>query len=255
MAQYHILNGDALKAQLPIDKIEGNLIVCRECLIDGTIKGDSLIEFWDNRAAFIENAYGTAVGRYNEYVLPEFQKILELQKNEVLNLWFGDDLFCQMNLCFILYLLDTIGHRDNLFLVKAQTNNWQEFGGMSSEELIMAYEHKKAITKEEFQLMLAAWSAFQQNDLTKLKALATTPTENFPFFQEVMQAHIDRFPIGKNLGRPQRRLIAIQKQLQTNKFSDIFKVFNESEGIYGFGDLQVKAMFDGLQKREMAYAE
>ena len=75
--QYHILNGDALKAQIPTDKITGNLIVCRECLIDGNIQGDSLMEFWDNRSEFMEKNYGIGVGRYNEHALPEFQKILE----------------------------------------------------------------------------------------------------------------------------------------------------------------------------------
>jgi len=246
--QYHVLNGDALKAQVPIDKIEGNLIVCRECLIDGNIQGEALMDFWDNRTEFIEKNYGTAPGRYNEYVLPEFQKILELGKEDIVNLWFGDDLFCQMNLCFIIHLLDTIGHRTNIFLVKAQTDNWQEFGGMSADELATAYANKKAMSLEEFQLMLATWKAFQQNDLVQLTLLSKTATSNFPFFQEVIQAHIDRYPESDELGRPQQQLLAIQEKLATTKFSDIFKAFNQTEGIYGFGDLQVKAMFEELKK-------
>jgi len=113
--QHHILNGDALKAQLPLDKIDGYFIICRECLIDGNITGDSLMEFWDNRTQFIEQTYGTKGGKYNDLVLPQFQKILELTPNDEVNLWFGDDLFCLMNLCFMVYLLDTIGCRDNLY--------------------------------------------------------------------------------------------------------------------------------------------
>lgn len=247
--QYQILNGDALKAQMPTDKITGNLIVCRECLIDGNIEGDAIVDFWDNRAEFIENNYGTGPGKYNEYVLPEFQKILELSAADVVNLWFGDDLFCQMNLCFIIYLLDTIGHRDNIFLVKAQTNNWQEFGGMSATELVTAYDNKKAMTTEEFQLMLDSWAAFQQNDLKQLERLSKTPTSNFPFFQEVIQAHIDRFPDNGALGRPQQQLLAIQEKLKTTKFEAIFKAFNQTEGIYGFGNLQVKALFEELKTK------
>ena len=247
--QYHILNGDALKAQIPTDKITGNLIVCRECLIDGNIEGDSLMEFWDNRSEFMEKNYGIGVGRYNEHALPEFQKILELRKEDVVNLWFGDDLFCQMNLCFIIHLLDVIGLRDNIFLVKAQTDNWQEFGGMSATELVTAYENKKAMTSEEFQLILDCWKAFQQNDLAQLEILSKTPTANFPFFQEVIQAHIDRFPKNGALGRPQQQLLAIQEKLKTTKFEAIFKAFNQTEGIYGFGNLQVKALFEELKTK------
>jgi len=141
--QHHILNGDALKTQLPLDKIDGHLIICRECLIDGDISGDSLMEFWDNRAKFIEATYGLKAGSYNKDGLPQFQKILALTPNDEVNLWFGDDLFCLMNLCFIIYLLDTVGCRDHLFLVKAQRENWLEFGGMSADELVTAYENRQ----------------------------------------------------------------------------------------------------------------
>jgi len=243
--QHHILNGDALKTQFPMEK--GHLIICRECLIDGNIKGDSLMEFWDNRASFIEKSQGRKAGlRYNDTVLPQFQKILLLSPNEVVNLWFGDDLFCQMNLCFIIYLLDIIGHRDNIYLVKAQRDNWQEFGSMSPDELVTAYENRQAMTASEFQLMLACWEAFQKNDLAQLQTLAATKTTNFPLLKEVLQAHIDRFPTDGQLGKPQQQLIAIQEQLQTDDFGAIFKQFTQDAGIYGFGDTQVKTMWEEL---------
>jgi len=244
--QHHILNGDALKTQLPLDKIDGHLIICRECLIDGNITGDSLMEFWENRTQFIEQTYGTKAGKYNDLVLPQFQKILELTPNDEVNLWFGDDLFCLMNLCFMAYLLDTIGCRNHLFLVKAQRDNWLEFGGMSAEELVAAYKNRQPLTPDDFQLLLQTWKAFQQNDLATLSALSKTKTTSFPHFQEVIQAHIDRFPNNGELGRPQQRLLAIKRQLQTVNFKPIFQQFSKEEGIYGFGDSQVKAMFDEL---------
>lgn len=244
--QHHILNGDALKDQFPTDQIEGHLIICRECLIDGDITGDSLMEFWDNRSNFINKRHNIKTNKYNDAVLPQFQKILMLSPNEVVNLWFGDDLFCQMNLCFIVYLMDIIGHRENIYLVKAQRDNWQEYGGMSAGELVTAYENKRAMTASEFQLLLACWEAFQQNDLAQLQILATTKTVNFPLLPEVIQAHIDRFPAEEELGRPQRQLMAIQAQLQTDDFEQIFQQFSKTEGIYGFGDLQVKAMWEEL---------
>lgn len=250
--RYHILNGDALKTQIPTNKIDGNFIICRESLIDGDISGDSLIEFWDNRANFIEQTYGAEAGRYNDHALPQFQKILDLSPSNEVNLWFGDDLFCQMNLCFIVYLLDTIGCRDHLFLVKAQSENWLEFGGMSPADLVKAYENKVRLTKEDAQLLVKTWKAFQGNDLAELTILAKTKTTNFPHFQEVIQAHIDRFPLNGELARPQQRLLAIKEKLQTNNFGQIFQQFSEEEGIYGFGDLQVKAMFDDLNRMTLA---
>jgi len=249
--QHHILNGDALKTQLPLDKIDGHLIICRECLIDGNISGNSLMEFWDNRANFIEQSYGAKAGKYNDHVLRQFQKILELTPNDEVNLWFGDDLFCLMNLCFIVYLLDTIGCRDHLFLVKAPSDNWLEFGGMSAEALVATYKNKQPLTKEDFQLLLQSWKAFQQNDLEVLATLATTKTTSFPHFQAVIQAHIDRFPSDGELGRPQQRLLTIKAQLQTDDFVPIFQQFSTEEGIYGFGDSQVKEMLAELDNKSL----
>ena len=184
--------------------------------------------------------------RHTPKVLPQFQKIIDLPKKAVVNLWFGDDLFCLFNLCFVIYLLDRVGKRDNIFVVKAQKENWLEFGGMSKQELLAAFDNRKLMTKEEFQLLLQTWLAFQQNDKKRLSKLANTPTKNFPFFKEAIQAHLDRFPAENQLGRPQKSLWAIQKRLNSNDFGVIFQQFSKEEGIYGFGDLQVKRIWDAL---------
>lgn len=55
--QVHILNGDSLKQQFPED-IQGEIIVARECLVDGTVKGIILDEFFASRAKFISQNYG-----------------------------------------------------------------------------------------------------------------------------------------------------------------------------------------------------
>ena len=64
--------------------------------------------------------------------------------------------------------------------------------------------------------------------------------------QEVLQAHIGRFPTNGQLGKPQQLLIAIQEELQTEDFGIIFQEFNKKAGVYGFGDLQVKQMWEEL---------
>lgn len=245
MVQFHILNGDALKSQLPIDTINGDFIICRECLIDGPLQGQTLSQFWANRTEFIEQTFGTEPGKYADYVLPQFKKILAIPTPASIHLWFGDDLFCQMNLCFIIHLLDTIKHSGPVFLVKAQLDNWQEFGGMSPAALFTAYQNRQLLPPEDFQLLLDTWKAFQQKDLVRLQQLSTTPTTNFPVFQATIQAHIDRFPVN-GLGRPQQSLLTIKEQLNTDEFGPIFQQFIKEEGIYGFGDVQVKTMLDEL---------
>ena len=43
MATFHILNGDALKSQFP-ERILGEIIVARECLVDGPVEGHRLTD-------------------------------------------------------------------------------------------------------------------------------------------------------------------------------------------------------------------
>ena len=50
---YQVLPGDAQVAAFKESAIQGELLVCRECLVEGDLSGDSLDEFFVNRAAFI----------------------------------------------------------------------------------------------------------------------------------------------------------------------------------------------------------
>ena len=54
--QFHILNGDALLERFP-ENIEGPKYIIRECLLEGRLEGETLEEFFENRAKFIENFF------------------------------------------------------------------------------------------------------------------------------------------------------------------------------------------------------
>ena len=86
---YHILNGDALASSFADTKLEGEVIVFREALVDGDVTGNSLQEFWQTRADYLQverNEYYTSV-------VNEIGKILKAPGNSEFNLWFEYDLF------------------------------------------------------------------------------------------------------------------------------------------------------------------
>lgn len=94
--QIHILNGDSLKEQFQ-DEIQGDLIVMRECLVDGNTEGESLDELYKTRAHFISDSYGDFTpDDYFKKTVSEFEKIQSIQANSDINLWFEDELFCQV---------------------------------------------------------------------------------------------------------------------------------------------------------------
>jgi len=71
----------------------------------------------------------------------------------------------------------------------------------------------------------------------------------FPYLQEVVKAHVDRFPKDGSKGRPERVLEDITKKVSTD-FHKVFKEFWSRESIYGFGDIQLKHLYDKVMRKE-----
>ncbi|MEL7006475.1 MAG: hypothetical protein AAFN93_27690 [Bacteroidota bacterium] len=83
---YHVLNGDALKAHFP-DLIAGQKIVCRECLVEGDVHGEGLDVLFDVRAKYLSGTYDALEADYEGNVASEFRKIMAIENSEI-NLWF-----------------------------------------------------------------------------------------------------------------------------------------------------------------------
>ncbi|NQZ20603.1 MAG: DUF1835 domain-containing protein [Colwellia sp.] len=245
---YHILNGDALKSQFP-KLIIGELLVARECLVDGNIQGENLDELFSNRAEYLEGYPQIPAGQYYKSSVPEFTKIINIPKGSAVYCWFEDDLFCQVNFWFVLHLLAKRADDYNIYLVRPNQGNEYSFGRMSHDELITAYDAAKIIDTIEHKHLANLWRYYQQKTFNELLMLAECYLDDFPFLLPAINAEIDRLPDDSGYGRPERRLLSIIKKLDSKDFRAVFREFQQSEAIYSFGDLQVKRMFDELLKR------
>lgn len=244
---YHILNGDALKIQFP-QLILGELIVARECLVDGNVQGETLDELFSNRAEYLESYPQIPEGEYNKTSVPEFKKVTNIPKGATVYCWFEDDLFCQVNFWFILHLLAKQAHNYKIYLVRPNHGNEYSFGHMSQNELITAYNAANIIESIEVKRLAPLWRYYQQNNFDEMLNIAERHLESFPFLLPAIKAEIDRLPDDTGYGRPERRLLSIMKNLDSKDFATVFRVFHQSEAIYSFGDLQVKRIFDELLK-------
>lgn len=246
---YHILNGDALKAQFP-KEIEGKLIIARECLVDGPVNGKTLDEFFQNRAKFIADLYGDySEADYLEETVGQFSQMLSIVQNAEIMLWFEDDLFCQINLWFICHLISRHLHKVKVFLVRPPEHSPYGFGALNQKELLIAYSSRTQI--DALDTMASLWIAYQNDDLEKLEHLAKSLEDAYPFILPAVMAHLERIPSQNNPGRPIRSLVSIMRELKTEKFGPIFQEFCKREAIYGFGDLQVKKLYDKIKDRKL----
>ncbi|WP_435353834.1 DUF1835 domain-containing protein [Emticicia sp. SJ17W-69] len=246
MATFHLLNGDCLAEQLRATKINQDFIVCREALIDGEVLANNLADFWAIRAKFIADSYGASIEQYFEITVKELEKLTTLPDGSEVCLWFENDLFCQINLWFVLTLLkkNTNLKLHRVFpIIEDQADIWKGFGKASTEKLEEAYASKVPFTANDIELGTKLWNAFLNSDFEKLKDLSKEKSGCFEYLEEVCQAHIDRFPLDNSLGRPQKILKKIIENVP-NDFNSIFTKFSEQEGIYGFGDLQIKQLLN-----------
>jgi len=242
--QYHILNGDSLKEQFP-KNIQGEILVARECLVDGNVKGNSLSDFFKVRAEFISNNYdGYKEQDYFEKTVPEFHKIQNIPDNVDINLWFEDDLFCQVNFWFVINLLSKSHQNNHFFLIRPKAHSQYGFGGLNKSELVSIYESRLKLT--ELNKLAILWECYQINDTEKLIKTSRELKNAYPFILTAAEAHIERIPTNGELGRPSQSLIQIIEDLETDEFGPVFREFNKRESIYGFGDLQVKRLLDEI---------
>ncbi len=240
--QYHILNGDSLKEQFP-KSLEGEVIVARECLVDGDVQGTSLDEFFQTRARFISQTYeGYEEDGYFKETLPEFQKMQNIEMDSDVFLWFEDDLFCQVNFWFVINLLHKSARHNSIYLVRPSVHTQYGFSAFKPSELITLFESKLQLNRIDELAQL--WEFYQKDDFEGLFQMAQELHEVYPFLIPAVKAHLERRPSEGNPGRPMTSLAEIMKELQTKEFGPVFREFCKRESIYGFGDLQVKRLFD-----------
>lgn len=242
---YHILNGDALKAQFP-KAIQGKQLVVRECMIDGDLRGKNLDEFYSTRFNFLQKEYGVSKQDYYKKTVTQFKQIQAIPNGSAINLWFEDDLFCQVHFWFAVHLLMQNENNSTIYLIRPNIHTQYGFGGLTAKELTAIYQNKIQLTKRN--LIAKLWSAYQHNETNQLLNLAQELKSIYPFILPAVNAHIARLPNEEEQNRPIQTLKAILKELKTDNFSTIYQEFQKREAIYGFGDLQVKRLLQQIKE-------
>jgi hypothetical protein len=246
---YNILNGDSLAYSFPDANIEGEIVVVREGLIDGDLSGDNLHDFWQSRARYL----GITEIEYNNSVVKELDKIINAPGNSEFNLWFEYDLFCQVNMWFVISIINSLSIKIKVFAVytsypdKSNKQFWNGFGPAVSNELNVCYADRILLTEADINFGEALWIAYKNGNLDELTNLSRHQSRAFPYLQAVVKAHVDRFPNNGTQGRPEKVIEDITKNISTD-FPKVFEEFWKRESIYGFGDTQLKRLYDKVMQ-------
>ena len=230
----HVLPGDSLVAEFNKTGIDGEVVVCRECLVAGDRSGTTLDEFWDRRANFIALEYGGDPIEYQENVAYELEKLIGLPADTEVNLWFEYELFCQVNMWFCLDLLK--GSDVRVFRIEplnaSPDDIWKGFGKLEAVDLVNCYEGRTQFSEEDIAMGSQLWEAFRQEDLDELRRLGEYRSPCFPFLKEVCEAAAE-------IGSRPAEIVRELKASGLNELESLFPEFQKRAGVYGYGDLQV----------------
>ena len=236
---YHVLPGDSLAAEFKKTNINGEIIVCRECLIVGDVDAETLPEFWDQRARFILSEHGEDEIVYHETVADELAKLADLDAEAEVNLWFEYELFCSVNMWFCLWLL--AGTEATVYrvepIVRTSDEIWKGFGKLDTADLQKCFDARKKLSADDVKLGADLWHAYRRGDHSRLRELAATDSTAFPYLKEVVEAEIEKDT------KPKQIIDEITGEGIT-EFTDVFAEFTHRAGVYGFGDTQVERLLE-----------
>lgn len=241
--RYHILNGDALLDKFP--KIEGELIILRECLVEGNKRGKTWEQFISNRQAFIVENYGESKEDYGLKCVAEFEKIKQISAEDDVYFWFEDDLFCQVNFWFACSLLSVKHNLFSCFFVRAKPTHEHGYGGMSKEELLSSFQKSISIYPTDIQLFINMWNAFRTDEVQYLIELKSKLSDSFKFVKNAIDSAEKLLSLdNRELNFYERQILEIITHNRNISFGEVFQKFNRQNSILGFGDLQVKRMYE-----------
>jgi hypothetical protein len=240
----HIHNGESSASTLRQSTIPGEHFAFRDALIGGATPAGLDVEDWRRlRAAHLSESYGVDREKCEMDLLRQEEILASYTDHDEVVLWFELDLFCQVNL---IYLLDWFSRRD-LELTKLSlicigefkgVENFRGLGQLTVDQLASLFDLRHEVTAAELQLAVSAWAAYRSPDPAAIESLLSGDTSALPFLGAALRCHLARFPSVRNgLGRIESRGLELIGR-GVDKFADLFRQFGDKEPIYGLGDFQ-----------------
>lgn len=251
VAMLHIINGDASADLLRAAEMPGEIQPWREALLAGpTPQGLSPQEWLDTRAQFLSESYGQNFEVCRNLLIQQEEALTRFPHHEEVVLWFESDLFCQVNLLYLLnwFASQSLG-RTTLSLICIGSFpgmiGFRGLGNLSPQQLASLFERRQAVPPETLRLAQEAWAAYCAPEPNKLFKLLKKNTTALPFLKNAIQAHLQRLPSLRNgLGKIENTALDIIAG-GIDEFEPLFIIFRDLEPNYGLGDVQ---FFDALNK-------
>ena len=239
---FHIHNGDCSAEIAKRSSIPGEHFAWREAVVEGPAPANRDAAEWRKlRAQYLAEAYGLDHDVEKELAAQDEQLKRAGERDEVV-LWFEHDLFCQVNLIYLLdwFSRELPGAKLSLVCINKfpGKQNFRGLGELNPEELASLFPKRQTVVPRRFAAASAAWQAYCSRDPTDIQSLVETDIDALPFLPAALRVHLRRFPSTRNgLGRIENCALEIIGS-GTASFGEVFRKFQDVEPIYGTGDAQ-----------------
>ncbi|GAB3342350.1 hypothetical protein GCM10027299_57100 [Larkinella ripae] len=267
MKTLHILNGDATANAF----VESNIVqpsdssvvaIWREALSEGPVRADvgTLQELWEIRQAWLRVYADTESPAYGPMVEQEFEKISHPDQYDEICLWFEHDLFCQINLVF---LLAQLAQRP-LGTVKIKQVSVDAFPGepffkgmgqLRGAQIATLYLQAEELTRHELDLAVRVWTAYAGNDPLAVQNLLHADFGRLRFLKNALILHLQRFPFtDNNLNLIEHLLTAILMEGPLPE-PQLIGRFLQQDRVFGITDLSIGETIRQLNGKVWAYTD
>jgi hypothetical protein len=179
----HILNGDETAGVFDGAGVTGDRLIWRDILVEGPLGPAGTAEA---RAHYLAARFDIDPQVYAREFAEERRALESAPDHDEIVLWFEQDLFCAVNLCF---LLDWLGRRppSRLTLV------WpaEPLSALGTGALGRAYAARTDVGPAAQAAASAAWHALASDDP---RAILRADVSALPFLDEALQRQLHRFP-------------------------------------------------------------
>ncbi|MCF6348529.1 MAG: DUF1835 domain-containing protein [Flavobacteriaceae bacterium] len=242
----HILNGDSTAQIFSRSTIQGDVIIWREMLYEGSLHKDVGSDaFWKKRYAFFEVEIGVSKIEYFDKTIKELIKIEDASNYNKIVLWFEYDLFCQVNLMALCVFLLKYYRKDiNYYLVctghEKGKSYLQTLSDYSSDKYQTLYKDKIKLTRNNLLFAKQSWELYVENNKETLKEFDFDQCSKFNYLQQAISQHLQRFPSQNGLNQIENKILRIINTGVSDRNSIVNELllWQQKETVYGFADSQ-----------------
>lgn len=234
----HLLNGDATATVFP-DTLPGRSAVWRDIMVEGPAVDDG-----GARAAWLAPRLGVTREEYERRWQEGQAALASAAAEDEVVLWFEQDLFCAVNLWFVLERLPPTTPVSLVFPALGPT--FDGLGTLTRDDFVPLFERRTRLDEPARAAARALWRAYAAAEPTGLARAAGS----LPFARKAVRLHLGRFPSTSH-GLDEVEMATLHELLSgtPRAFPELFRAVTQVPPLrqHGMGDVQYAAALRELR--------